>query len=195
MKKLVVALAASAVLAGCASNQTTKIDYSECKYPDSPTHDAPTWICDQPVDTVWIQGVGYAKKMAAGPGVMKDVAAAEARVQMAENFSADIQARLSRATNDSTVNGENTNSDTIEALTQEATAMTLTFSRIYRSQVSPSGGMYVLVGLNEAGYRENVNALLSKVPEGEDPELYRQFLMAEANAELDEMAERLNNNQ
>jgi len=191
MKKLLLPVFAGALLAGCASNNQTVVEYEDCTYPDAPEHAAPTWICEQPVENVWVQAVGYSRKLAAGPGVMKDVAATEARAALANNFTSDIKAKLSRVTTDTTANGENTNSDSIENLTKNVTAMNLTFSRIYRSQVSPTGGMYVLVGLNEAGYKENVDALVNQSIEGEDPELYRQFLVAQAEADLDAMAEKL----
>lgn len=191
MKKLLLPLVTSLVLAGCSSSNQGSISYEECTYPDAPEQAAPLWLCEQPVEGIWIQAVGYSRKLAAGPGVMKDVAATEARAALSNNFSADIKAKLSRVTTDTTANGENVNSDSIENLTKNVTAMNLTFSRIYRTQVSPTGGMYVLVGLNEAGYKENVNSLVNQSVGNDDPELYRQFLIVQADQELDAMAEQL----
>ena len=69
--------------------------------------------------------------------------------------------------------------------------MELVFSRTYRTQVSPNGGLYVLVGINDAAYQENIDKLLGQTVDQENPELYRKFLLQEADAALDKTAEKL----
>ncbi|MEO9653659.1 LPP20 family lipoprotein [Marinomonas sp.] len=180
------------MLAGCISNPSTSVDYGECNYPDSPSDEAPGWICSQPVEGLEIQSVGYSKQMASGVGMMTDVAATEARSRLAGEFSTQVNARLSRLTQDSTVDGVNTNADVTERVQKTLATMTLNNSRIYRTRISPAGNMYVLVGLNKAGYDENIDALVNTSLEDDSPELYRQFLKEEADKSLDAVRAELN---
>lgn len=181
-----------ALLVGCGSNEMTKVNHDVCNYPDSPENAAPGWVCSQPVEGLEIQSVGYSKQMASGAGVMTDVAATEARSRLAGEFSTQVNARLSRLTQDSTVDGVNTNADVTERVQKTLATMTLTNSRIYRTQISPAGNMYVLVGLNKAGYDANIDALVNTSLEDDSPELYRQFLKEEADKSLDAVRAELN---
>lgn len=179
-------------LTGCISDKTS-IDYGECNYPDSPNEEAPGWVCSQQVESIEIQSVGYSKKLASGPGMMTDVAVTEARSRLAGEFSTQVNSRLSRLTEDSTIDGVNTNRDVTERVQKTLATMTITNSRVYRTQVSPAGNMYVLVGLTKEGYDQNIDALLNTSLDGDSPELYRQYLKAESDAALDAVRADLNN--
>lgn len=159
MRKL-LAIGTLALLAvGCSSSLDKQLGYNDCTFPDSPGDKAPAWICEKPVDGIRIQAVGYSRELASGPGLMKDVAAAEARAYLASNFSLDVMSKLSRMASDEMTSDSVTAFDSIENITENLTSMTLKSSRIYSTEVSPAGGLYVLVGMDEAGYEENVEAL------------------------------------
>lgn len=189
LKKSLVALsglAAVALLAACSSNNSSDtLSYDTCKFPDAPHATAPGWVCYAPVDGVWIQGVGYSPKLGSGMGVMTDAAAAEARAQIAANFSTHVNSRMQALADEQTVNGRNVSTTNIERIQRTVTSMTLTYTRIYQTVPTPTGGVYVLVGLNERGYEENVKRLLAEAEMTDDPELYQRFLMEEANQQLD----------
>lgn len=177
-------------LLACASTEKP-ISYDNCVYPDAPTTQAPTWICDQPADNVFMQAVGYSAKLGSGPGMMKDVAEAEARSRLASAFSADVASRLSRVTTEEVINGQAMSDDTIQRIQRSVSAMELVSTRIYRTQVSPTGGLYVLVGINDAAYKQNIDKLLGQTVDQENPDLYRKFLLQEAEAALEKTVEQL----
>jgi hypothetical protein len=178
-------------LVGCSSIQSTKLSYEECKYPDSPSNTAPSWVCNQPVDELEVQAVGYSRKLSSGPGMMTDVATTEARSRLAGYFSSEVNTRLSRLTTDSQTEEGNTNADISERIQKTLATMTLTKSRIYRTQTSPEGNMYVLVGLNKASYGENIDALVNTALNDDSPELYRQFLKDESDKTLEQIRKEL----
>lgn len=190
MKNYIAVLCSALLLSACASTDK-KISYDSCTYPDAPTTNAPSWICDQPAEGVVMQAVGYSAKLASGPGMMKDVAEAEARNRLAASFSSDVKARLSRVTDEQLTNQQALSTDTIQRIQKSVTAMELVFSRTYRTQISPTGGLYVLVGINDAAYKENLDKLLSQTVDQENPELYRKFLLQEADTALDDVAEKI----
>lgn len=190
MKVKVTLILSALLLTACASTDK-KISYESCLYPDAITKAAPSWICDQPAEGVFMQAVGYSAKLGSGAGMMKDVAEAEARSRLAATFSSDIVARLTRLTTEKMINGESVSQDAIQRLQKNVTAMELIFARTYRTQASPVGGMYVLVGLNEAAYKQNVEKLIGQSVDQENPDLYRKFLLQEADAALDKVAEKL----
>jgi len=178
-------------LSGCASTGGEPMSYDPCVFPDAPKEEAPGWICEQPVQDVMIQAVGFSPKKSAGPGFMKDIAAQEARNRLAQNFAQQIASEYKRYTADKTTNGESVSIDSIEQTMLSELAMNVVYSRIYRSQTSPSGGMYVLVGLNKAGYEENVQRLFNNPIDPQNPELFQQFLIDNSKAKLEQVKEDL----
>lgn len=190
MKLKLCTLALSALFSGCAST-TEKISYDDCVFPDAPTKSAPSWICDQPAEGLYMQAVGYSAKLASGPGMMKDVAAAEARNQLATSFSTDVASRLTRATSEKLTGPEAVSTDTIARIQKNLSAMEIMNSKIFRTQYSPAGSMYVLIGIDAKAYEQNIDKLLNQSVDTENPELYRKFLLQEAEAALDKAAENL----
>ncbi|MGB0782000.1 MAG: LPP20 family lipoprotein [Marinomonas sp.] len=178
-------------LAGCSSVLTKDLVNDGCKYPDNLDVVAPNWVCNHPVDDLEIQAVGYSRKLASGPGMMTDVATTEARARLTGYFASEVKTRLSRLTTDSQTEEGTTNADVSERIQKTLATMTLTKSRIYRTQTSPKGNMYVLVGLNKAAYAENMEALVNTALNDDSPELYRQFLMEESDKSLDQVRQEL----
>ncbi|MBM7456969.1 hypothetical protein HNR62_002871 [Oceanisphaera litoralis] len=192
LKLCSIALAGT-LLSGCGTQQIAKspLGYDVCHFPDVPGTNAPSWICDQPVEGLEVQATGFARKMSGGAGLMKDVAASEARGQLAMSFSSDVKTKLDRLTTDKQVNGETQSSDAVERISSALAAMSMSDSRILRSQVSPSGGMYVLVGLTKGAYDANVRELFENAMDTETPGLYQQFLKEEGNSSLEQTRQRL----
>ena len=59
----------------------------------------------------------------------------------------------------------------------------LTNSRVLVSQASPTGGLYVLIGMDQAAYDSNMNKVIDEVS-GEDSALWNQFNDEKAAADL-----------
>lgn len=191
--KASMVLSCVVVIAGCASTkQAPGLSYQGCNYPDSPSDQAPGWICSEPVNGIQLQAVGYSKKLSSGPGMMTDVAATEARSRLSNEFSTEVNSRLSRLTKDTNSSEGNTNRDVVERVQNTLTTMTLSQSRIYKTQISPAGNMYVLVGLSKSAYDDNIDKLVKSSVNNDSPELYRKFLLDQSNKSLDEIRKELN---
>ena len=72
------------LLSACGGKTQPGPSVADCTYPDAPDQVAPGWICDEPVAGVELSATGYAKKSAAGHSFMKQMAMADARMQLAQ---------------------------------------------------------------------------------------------------------------
>ncbi len=156
---------------------------ADCVFPDAPSVAAPGWICDQPVEGVEVSAVGSADKSAAGNSFMKNMAAADARVQMAQSMKVHVQnmvkqyAETTGAASSETVDKVNT------SVTKQITDQTLIGTKIYKSRVSPSGALYVLVGMDgKSTAKATQEALRSSM--NNDKALWQQFKAQKGQDEL-----------
>lgn len=194
MKKLIIATSLITALVGCQSNNDTleqAQNFASCTFPDAPTVEAPGWICDVVPTDVAIGATGYAKKSAAGMSVMRKIAMSDARVNLASAFESDVSNLFQSATDGatSTSAGEGVTlvtenvQEAFEDITKSVVSKKLTNSRVLVSQTSPAGGLYVLVGMDQAAYDANMNKIIDEVG-GEDSTLWNQFNDEKAAADL-----------
>ncbi len=160
-----------------------KADMAECVFPDAPDTPAPLWVCDAPIEGVELSAVGYAQKSKAGNSFMKQMATADARVQLAQVFKTRVQnmikqyAETTGAADTETVNKVNT------SVSKLITNETLVGSRIFRTRTSPKGGLYVLVGLDSAKVQKAAEESL-KTSMNNDQALWQEFKAKKAQDEL-----------
>ena len=179
--KLSIVLLATLSITAC--KEGPKPEIMGCTYPEAQSKAAPGWICDEPVAGVELSAVGYAQKSAAGHGFMKQVAAADARVQLAQSFKSHVSnmvklyAETTGAASSETVDQVNT------AVSKIITNETLVGSRIFRSKTSPLGGLYVLVGLDSSRVQQAAEESL-KTSMKNDQALWQQFKAKKAQDEL-----------
>jgi hypothetical protein len=155
----------------------------ECTYPDAQDQIAPGWVCDEPVAGIELSAVGYAKKSAAGNSFMKQIASADARVQLAQTFKSHVNnmvklyAETTGSADSETVDQVNT------SVSKLITSETLIGSRIFRTKASPSGGLYVLVGLDSTKVQTAAEESI-KTSMKNDKALWQQFKAKNAQDEL-----------
>ncbi|KQH83630.1 hypothetical protein AMR76_21715 [Vibrio furnissii] len=188
MKKTLLMSVMALSLAACNSTQTVEQaqQFAQCTFPDAPTTEAPAWICDVMPTDLEAGAMGYAKKSAAGMGVMRKVAINEARVQLAAQFQTDVNNLFKQAvqssvntTNDAAV--ENV-VETFENVTKNVVTRSLSNSKLIVSQVSPTGGLYVLVGMDKATFQANVDQVVDAA--SKDAKLWNQFNNEKAAEDL-----------
>ena len=181
-------LAVAILLTACSSDETIK-EAEECVFPDAPDEAAPGWVCDQPVEGIAVSAVGYAEKSAAGHSFMKNMAATDARVQLAQRIRVHVQnmvkqyAETTGAADTETVDKVNT------SVTKQITDQSLLGTKIYKTRSSPNGGLYVLIGMDaDSVAQATQNALRTSM--GNDAALWQQF---KAQQGQDELAEAIAN--
>lgn len=179
----IIFLAASLALAGCSSAPKPAADLAECVFPDSPADSAPLWICDAPIEGVELSAVGYSQPSKAGNSFMKQMAAADGRVQLAAIFKTRVQnmikqyAETTGAADSETVNRVNT------SVSKLITNETLIGSRIFRTRTSPTGGLYVLIGLDTANVQQAAKESI-QTSMNNDQALWQEFKAKKAQDEL-----------
>lgn len=175
-------LTLSLLLAACGSDEV-KEEVADCVFPDAPSAAAPGWICDQPVEGVAVSAVGVADKSAAGHSFMKNMAATDARVQLAQSMKVHVQnmvkqyAETTGAADSETVDKVNT------SVTKQITDETLVGTKIFKTRTSPNGALYVLLGMDASvAATATENAL--KTSMNNDKALWQQFKAQKGQDEL-----------
>lgn len=145
--KLFAALTLTAgLLGGCASNPA-KLDY--CTFPDAPGTQAPEWVCSGPVEGIPVSAVGSYRKSAAGYNFMKQQATASARIELASQFQTYVK-NLVKQYSETTGTGDSETVDQVNsAVSKVVTTQHLEGSKILKTQTSPNGDLYILVGLDK----------------------------------------------
>ena len=170
------------VLTSCGSDEV-KEAAADCVFPDAPSAAAPGWICDEPVEGIAVSAVGVAEKSAAGHSFMKNMAATDARVQLAQSMKVHVQnmvkqyAETTGAADTETVDKENT------SVTKQITDESLVGTKIYKTRTSPNGNLYVLLGMDESvAASATQNALRTSM--NNDRALWQQFKAQKGQDEL-----------
>ncbi len=175
-------LAVAMMLTACGSSEV-KEAAPDCVFPDAPTTAAPAWICDEPVEGVEVSAVGIAEKSQAGHSFMKNMAATDARVQLAQSMKVHVQnmvkqyAETTGAADAETVDKVNT------SVTKQITDETLVGTKIYKTRTSPNGALYVLLGM-DASVTSQATQNAIKTSMNNDQALWQQFKAQKGQDEL-----------
>ena len=176
------AIAVTLLLSACGSDEV-KEAAPDCVFPDASSTPAPGWVCDEPVDGIAVSAVGVAEKSAAGHSFMKNMAATDARVQLAQAMRVHVQnmvkqyAETTGAADSETVDKVNT------SVTKQITDETLVGSTIFKTRNSPNGALYVLLGMDASvAAAATENAL--KTSMNNDNALWQQFKAQKGQDEL-----------
>lgn len=187
MKKLLLSSALVIGLAGCQSTGSNNVQDLTCYYPDSVQHEAPKWVCDVMPDSVAIGSVGYAKKSAAGMSVMRTIAVNDARRGLAEQFESNVNTMFKQAMSATVQStGEAVTEDVNEqfvSVTKTMTSRSLSNSRVIVTQRSPAGGLFTLVGMDQATYDSNV-AQVVEAASNKESGLWNKFNNKKAEESL-----------
>jgi len=195
MRKLIGALAIILPLTACQTTQTVQEtqNFAPCTFPDSPAEKAPAWVCDVMPSDLVAGATGYAKKSAAGMPLMRKVAVNNARVALASQFQTDVsnmfkQAVEAKVSTDTLAGNSESVVEVFEDVTKNVVTRSLSNSKIIVSQVSPSGGLYVLVGMDQQAYDANIDKITDAT---KDSKLWNQFNNEKAADELSQALESL----
>lgn len=178
----VSAVTMALLLTACGSGDT-KPPVPDCVFPDTPGTSAPGWVCDEPVPGVEVSAVGVAEKSAAGHSFMKNMAATDARVQLAQSMKVHVQnmvkqyAETTGAADSETVDKVNT------SVTKQITDESLVGTKIFKTRTSPNGALYVLLGMDASvAAAATENAL--KTSMNNDKAQWQQFKAQKGQDEL-----------
>ena len=155
---------------------------AECVFPGSDKA-APLWVCDAPVEGMTVGAVGSAAKSDAGVAFMKQMAATEARVQLAQNMKVQVQNMIKQYAETTGAGSKETVDRVNTSVTKQITDQTLQGTKIFRSIVAPDGTMFVLVGLDEVAAQKLTETAV-KTSMGNDQAAWQQFKAQKGQDEL-----------
>lgn len=185
MSKITNVLLMSAIAMGVAACSTppAKVEkVAECVFPGSDKA-APLWVCDAPVEGMSVGAVGSAAKSDAGPAFMKQMAATDARVQLAQQMKVQVQNMIKQYAETTGAGDKETVDRVNTSVTKQITDQTLQGTKIFRSIVAPDGTMYVLVGLDEAAAQKLTETAV-KTSMNNDQAAWQQFKAQKGQDEL-----------
>lgn len=185
MRKFIYVLLSSAFaigIAGCSSAPAKVEKVAECVFPNT-REAAPGWVCDQPVEGMPVAAVGSAAKSDAGISFMKQMAATDARVQLAQNMKVQVQNMIKQYAETTGAGSKETVDRVNTSVTKQITDQSLAGTKIFRSITGPDGTLYVLVGLDEAGTQKLTESAI-KTSMGNDQAAWQQFKAQKGQDEL-----------
>jgi len=188
MKKLatvsiVVAMAAGLAACGSTPKQEAAAPVPDCVFPNTNTP-APGWVCDEPVPGLDVQAVGIAEKSKAGISFMKDMAAADARGRLAEQFQTRVQKMVKKYLGTTGVGDSETVDAAASSTLKTITDQSLQGSKVYKTRTGPNGRLFVLMGLDANMAQKNTEAAV-QTSMGNDKALWQQF---QSKKSFDELA-------
>jgi len=170
----------AALLTACGK---PKEDFSDCVFPDATDIAAPDWICDKPVEGIAIYAIGSTTKSAAGYDYMKSMAATSARVQLAQNMQVQVRNMIKQYVETTGQTDSETVDKVMTSVTKQITNQTLVGTKIIKTRTSPSGNLYVLVGMSEDSVQKASEKAL-KTSMRNDSALWQQFKAKQSQDEL-----------
>jgi len=177
----IISLTASvALLTACSS---PKKDFSDCVFPDATDTAAPGWICDQPVNGVQFTAIGSTTKSAAGYDYMKSMAATSARIQLAQNMQVQVRNIVKQYVETTGQVDSETVDKVMTSVTKQITNQTLVGTKIVKTRTSPTGNLYVLVGMSKDSVQKATEKAL-KTSMRNDAALWQQFKAKQSQDEL-----------
>jgi hypothetical protein len=126
----------------------------KCVFPKSRKR-APIWICNAHTDGLAVTAVGSAVKSGAGISFMEQMAAADARVNLARDLRVSVQNKI-KGSEDSTSKDA---ADQDGAIITKISNDSLQGTRIVKSAYGPNGTLYVLVGLDETSANKLIESI------------------------------------
>ncbi len=169
-------------VAACATQPTKAGKVSECVFPGS-DKPAPLWVCDAPVEGMAVGAVGSSPKSDAGTAFMKQMAATDARVQLAQNMKVQVQSMIKQYAETTGAASKETVDRVNISVAKQITVQIMQSAKIFKNIVAPDGTMFVLVGLDEAAAQSLIESAV-KTSMNNDQPAWQQFKSRKSQDEL-----------
>ncbi|HEY0666314.1 MAG TPA: LPP20 family lipoprotein [Gallionella sp.] len=171
-------------LSACGSTPAKVAVAPECTFPNSmPKEAAPGWVCDEPVPGIAVSAVGSAQKSKAGIAFMKQMAAADGRVQLAQSVRIQVANMIKQYAETTGAADQETVDQVNSSVTKQITNESLSGTKILKSTTGPDGTLYVLVGLDEEA-AQKITETAIKTSMNNDRAAWQQFRAQKGQDEL-----------
>ena len=148
ISSIAIASMLAIVISGCSSKTATAVEEEadfRCKQENVL---APKWTCIPMADGAYA-GVGVAYKSQAGMAMMRRVALANGRSDLAQQIKTLVKDKISIYTGTTGVGGSETVDQASEAVTKQVAKVDLVGSKMIDLWTAPSGAIYMLVTVSK----------------------------------------------
>ncbi len=121
----------------------------DCVYADGSNQPAPKWICIKDSQLTALVTVTYADKSATGINFMRQAALVAAQDELLQLFKLRLKQRLTDYAQRQALIDSQLLAQVIAASHQQVTLQSLIGVRITRQRITPTGGLVIMVGINE----------------------------------------------
>ena len=173
-------IAASFTACGGTPEPKPAVDKFGCKQENT---DAPKWTCIPMVEGAYA-GVGVAPKSAAGMGMMRKVALANGRSDLAQQIQSQVKDKVELFTRTTGAGSSETVDQVATAVTKQVAKVDLKGSKAVDMWSAPSGALYMLVTVPESDVNKEVKSAVQSSMKN-DNALWQQFQSKNALEDLE----------
>ncbi len=181
--KNVLYTAIIATLISACSSTPDETAITECTFPDSPTAEAPLWVCNAPVEGIDVSAIGTAPLGKAGLSFAKQQAATAARVELAQSVHVEITNMIKQYAETTGIGDEETVDQVMTSVTKQITSQELAGTKIIRTATSPGEVLYVMVGIDPATANQITETAI-QTSMNKEAALWQKFQADKAQEEL-----------
>jgi ribosomal protein S20 len=172
--------AISGLMVGCGSPD---LDFQQCKIENVK---APSWVCDEGATMEGgLFAVGIAEKDPNGRGFQKQEATAAARDALSRQIGIKVKNMFKQFQATTGIGDAQTAEKATQNVSKQISAQTLQGTKVFKTWFSPSGAMYVLVGMPDPQAVQQEVKKAVKTSLKNDNALWQKFLAQKADKDLD----------
>jgi hypothetical protein len=168
-------IAASFSACGDKAPEPVAVDKFGCKQENV---EAPKWTCIPMVEGAYA-GVGVAQKSAAGMGMMRKVALANGRSDLAQQIQSQVKDKVEMFTRTTGGGSAETVDQVATAVTKQVAKVDLKGSKGVDMWTAPSGALFMLVTVPESDVNKEVKEAVKSSMKNDDA-LWQQFQSKQA---------------
>ena len=170
-------------LTGCGEQPAPKVDLEQCMMDGTR---APQWVCDEGATMEGgLFAVGSAEKNPIGRSFQKIEAVSAARDALSRQISIKVKNMFKQFQATTGIGDAQTADKATQNVSKQISAQTLAGTKVFKTWMSPTGAMYVLVGMPDPQAVQTEVKKAIKTSLHNNKALWQKFLAQKADKDLD----------
>lgn len=174
-----LALFVALILTSCSSTPKQP----DCVFADGSNQSAPLWVCTQSTNKRTLSIITYADKSATGPNFMQQMAENSARFELAQNLKRKVSRMIKQYAANTDFTEHQTLNEILAQTNKLITSKALKESRIIHKQITPTGGIVIMVYMSEQNLQKSIKKILQQAIT-KQPRLWQRFKRNQSQQEL-----------
>lgn len=156
---------------------------SDCVFADGSNQPAPPWVCSKNTNERSLSIITYADKSATGPNFMQQMAENSARFELAQKLKRKMNQMINQYAASTNFTEHQILNEILAQTNKLITSKTLTESRIIHKQITPTGGIVIMVHISKQSLEKAIKKTLQQAIT-KQPELWQGFKGSQSQEEL-----------